>query len=236
MLSVGYHHATTMVEMFADLPADHELFVQFSFIRSDELPDVQTLLNRANREKLGELKEEDRMVLLSLPFKLTPARHRLGLMDEEMQQRVLKARAAFADGLPEELQGTIEFFDADSYNAAANLQDNILFGKIAYGQAESASRVGELIAQVIDELGLRGPVAEAGLTYDVGIAGSESKILSALLEEFSERCLIWSLHRASLAHAFDQVLVMRGGRVVERGTYADLDKDGTYLKELLAAE
>lgn len=272
VLTVGYQLATTMVEMFADLPPDHELFAQFSFIRSDELPEVQTLLNRANREKLGELKEEDRMVLLSLPFKLIPARHRLDLMDDEMLQQVLKARAAFSDGLPEELQGTIEFFDADSYNAAANLQDNILFGKIAYGQAESASRVGELIAQVIDELDLRGPVAEAGLTYEVGIAGSrlsgsqrqklaiarcilkrpdiliiseatasldsgsQSKIMSALLEEFSERCLIWSLHRASLARSFDQVLVMRGGRVVERGTYADLDKDGTYFKELLAAE
>jgi ABC-type multidrug transport system fused ATPase/permease subunit len=272
VLVVGYQLAAAMVEMFADLPPDHELFAQFSFIRADELPDVQALLNRANREKLGELKDEDRMVLLSLPFKLIPARHRLGLIDDEMQQQLLRARAAFADGLPEELKGAVEFFDESTYNAAANLQDNILFGKIAYGQAEAAHRVGNLIAEVIDELDLRDRIAEAGLTFDVGISGSrlsgsqrqklaiarcilkrpdvliiseatasldsaaQSKILSSLPEEFAGRCLVWSLHRASLAKSFDRVLVMRGGRVVEQGTYADLDREGTYFRELLAAE
>ena len=38
-------------------------------------------------------------------------------------------------------------------NAAASLQDNILFGKLAYGQARGAERVGEIIANVIDDLG-----------------------------------------------------------------------------------
>ena len=31
------------------------------------------------------------------------------------------------------------FFDAERYTAGASLQDNILFGKIAYGQAQAAS-------------------------------------------------------------------------------------------------
>ncbi len=272
ILQVGYQLAATMVEMFSDLPPDHELFQQFSFIGSDELPDVQTLLAKANKDKLGELGEEDRMVLLSLPFKLIPARHRLGLIDEDKQGRLLAARAAFAKNLPEELQGTVEFFDADSYNGAANLQDNILFGKVAYGQAQAEARVGEMIAEVIDELGLRQTVAQIGLTYEVGIAGSrlsaaqrqklalarcilkrpdvliiseataaldssaQSKILKSLLEEFSGRGLIWSLHRPDMAKSFDRILVMRGGRVVEQGSFAELDREGTGFRELLAAE
>ena len=272
VLHVGFQLASTMVEMFADLPPEHELFQQFSFISADELPDVQALLNRVDRERLGELKEEDRMVLLSLPFKLIPARHRLGLKDDEMQRRVLEARQAFADNLTEELQGTVEFFAAETYNAAANLQDNILFGKVAYGQAQAATRVGELIAEVVAELDLRQAVTQVGLDFDVGIAGSrlsasqrqklalarailkrpdvliiseatapldsasQSRILAGLLEEFAGRGLIWSLHRAGLAESFDRVLVMRGGRVVEQGSYAELDKDGSYFKELLAAE
>ena len=272
VLDVGYQLAATMVEMFADLPADHELFQQFSFISADELPDVQTLLTRTDKDKLGELGEEDRMVLLSLPFKLIPARHRLGLIDEELQQRVLAARAAFAEKLPNELEDSVEFFNADSYNGAANLQDNILFGKVAYGQAQAAARVGGLIGEVIDDLGLREAIARTGLNFEVGIAGSrlsaaqrqklalarcilkrpdvliiseatvaldsaaQSKIMNSLLEEFSGRGLIWSLHRPGLAKSFDRIVVMRGGRAVEQGSYAELDKEGTSFRELLAAE
>ena len=38
MIATGYQVAATMVELFADLPADHEFFQQFSFISSEELP------------------------------------------------------------------------------------------------------------------------------------------------------------------------------------------------------
>ena len=31
------------------------------------------------------------------------------------------------------------FVDPETYNNAANLQDNILFGKVAYGQAQGTS-------------------------------------------------------------------------------------------------
>src|SRR3546814_9283870 len=45
---------------------------------------------------------------------------------------------------------TIEFFDAERYNAAASLQDNILLGKVAHGHAHASARVGELIGEVVD--------------------------------------------------------------------------------------
>ncbi len=172
VLSVGYQVAATMVELFADLPPDHEFFEQFAFISSEDLPEFQALLSRASKDNLGELKDEDRTSLMSLPFKLIPARHRLGLIDDDMRAKLLEARAAFAAGLPDDLQGKIAFFDAEAYNPAANLQDNILFGKVAYGQAHAADRVGELISEVIDSLNLRRVVAEVGLAYDAGIAGS----------------------------------------------------------------
>ena len=66
----------------------------------------------------------------------------------------------------------IEFFDAEKYISAASLQDNILFGKLAYGQARGAERVGALVADVIDSLGLRAEVLEAGLDFQVGIGGA----------------------------------------------------------------
>ncbi len=272
MLSIGYQVAATMVELFADVPSDHELFQQFSFTSAEDLPDFQALVTRIDRDSLDQLTGEDRISLMSLPFKLIPARHRLGLINEELQLKLLEARQAFANDLPAELQDAIEFFDSDSYNRAANLQDNILFGKIAYGQAEAGARVGRLISEVIEELHLRDTVAEVGLGFDVGIAGSrlvtaqrqklaiaravlkkpdvlilseatasldggvQTRILANLKAEFEGRGLIWSLHRADLAKDFDRVVVMKGGKAVEVGTYDELNQDGTGYKELVAAE
>jgi ABC-type multidrug transport system fused ATPase/permease subunit len=171
-LTVGYQVAATMVELFADLPPDHELFQQFSFVAAEDLPDIQAMLQRTDRQKLDEVDGADRDVLLSLPFKLIPARHRLGLIDDEMQNQLLKARTHFAENLPDELRDSVAFFDVDRYNAAANIQDNILFGKIAYGQAQAMDRVNALVREVVDEMDLREVVSEAGLGFDVGIAGS----------------------------------------------------------------
>ena len=53
------------------------------------------------------------------------------------KSRLLEARRVFRADLPPAAGTEIEFFDADRYNAAASVQDNILFGKIAYGEADA---------------------------------------------------------------------------------------------------
>lgn len=171
LISAGRSVAETMIEIFADLPPGHEFFEQYSFISSDELPEFRTLLSRTDRRPHDEMTEEDRVALMSLPFKVVVAQHRLGIVTEELQQKLLAARDRFAADLPSELASAVEFFDAETYNAAAALQDNILFGKLAYGQAEGPRRVGALIAETLDDLHLRGSVMEAGLEFQVGVGG-----------------------------------------------------------------
>ncbi len=172
ILEIGFAGASTMAEIFADVPPDHELFQQFAFISAEELVEFQALLARVDRDNLAEARPEDRAHLISLPFKLVVSRHRLGLIDEAVQAKILEARTLFIDGLPEELAAAVEFFDAEQYNSASNLQDNILFGKVAYGIPRAQERIGELISDVIKSLGLYDTVAEVGMTYDVGNAGA----------------------------------------------------------------
>ena len=43
LVDVGYRLAGTMVELFQDLPPDHDYFRQFSFISAEDLPDYRTL-------------------------------------------------------------------------------------------------------------------------------------------------------------------------------------------------
>ncbi len=272
LLDTGQQIASTMTDLFADLPPGHPFFEQFSFISAEDLPEYQAILTRINRDSITNLRPEERTMLLSLPFKVSPARHRLGVIDHDLQQRILKARKAFAANLPEEFRGMVEFFDVNGYNAAASLQDNILFGKLAYGQARGGERVGEIIAQVIDDLGLRAAVMEVGLSFHVGNGGgrlssaqrqklgiarailkrpdvlilneatssldgaAQTAILAGLKQEFDGRGLIWAVHRPSMASDFDRALVMKSGRVIEQGTFEELNREGTALHDLVQAE
>jgi putative ABC transport system ATP-binding protein len=172
LVEAGRQVAETMIELFADLPPDHEFFEQFSFISADDLPEFVAILGRIGAGGPAALAKADRTKLLSLPFKLIPARHRLDVIDEAMQVRLLEARRVFRADLPLEARPEIEFFDAERYNAAASVQDNILFGKIAYGEADAPVRVPSVLAEVVDALSLRQTVIDVGLDYNVGTGGS----------------------------------------------------------------
>ncbi len=172
LLKVGHKLAETMLELFSDLPPGHELFERFSFIAYDDLPRVKEIVLRVAATGLERISESDRNMLLGLPFKLVVTKHRLGLIGEDLEERILEARRYFAHNLPQALQGAIEFFDQSRFNSAATLQDNILFGKIASGQADASATIGKLLRQILDELQLRDMVLVVGLDYQVGTGGS----------------------------------------------------------------
>ncbi|MBV9863270.1 MAG: ATP-binding cassette domain-containing protein [Alphaproteobacteria bacterium] len=172
LLTAGAQVAEMMVELFGDLPPEHDFVQEFGFIGADDLPRLERILARRAKVGLGRLSAQDRSQLLSLAFKIIAARDRTGLIDEAMQQRILQARRAFADGLPEALRDKVEFFDPERYNAAARIEENILFGTILRGEADSRERVQDAMAEVLDELDLRRMVARVGLEYEVGTGGS----------------------------------------------------------------
>lgn len=171
LLRMGLSIAETMVELFSGLSPDNPLFEQYSFVSADELPNVRLLLQRLGGKGVEAVPDADRARLMTLPLRYIEARHRLGLIDAGMEDRLLAARRAFAGGLPEALRGSVEAYDYGRYNSAATLQDNILFGRLVYGQAQSETRIGGLVTELLRELGLRDSVIEVGLEYNVGVAG-----------------------------------------------------------------
>jgi len=172
VLRTGHKVAETMVELFSGLPPGHEFFAQYSFIRQEDLPQFEAILKRVTEAGLRGIDEAERRLLLALPFRLIAARHRLGLIDEGFEARVVEARHHFARHLPGEMRGAVEFFDPARYNGAASLQDNILFGKIVTGQAGAVQRITTLMRELLDELGLRPLVVRNGLGYHVGVGGA----------------------------------------------------------------
>ena len=172
LVEIGRSIAATMVEIFADLPPGHDYFDRFAFVAQDELPDYARLLQRADRRGVNRLKARDRTVLLALSFKLVEARHRLGLIDDELRRRLVAARRAMRAELPAAFLAGIEFFEPERYSAAASILDNLLFGRVAYGVPEASPRIEAAVAALIETAGLEPILLSAGLGSPVGSAGA----------------------------------------------------------------
>jgi putative ABC transport system ATP-binding protein len=225
LLRTGHKVAETMVELFSGLPPGHEFFAQYSFIRQEDLPQFEAVLKRVAEAGLKGVDDAERALLLGLPFKLIASRHRLGLIDDGFEARVVEARRHFAANLPAELRGAVAFFDPEGYNAAASLADNILFGKVVTGQAGAAARITALVRELLDELGLRPLVLRIGLDYQVGQGGARLAVPDrqkvALVRALLKRPVLLvldqaaaSLDPASQSRVLEGVLAERKGQCV----------------------
>lgn len=171
-LEIGAQVAETMVDLFADLDANHSLMDQYSFISADELPEFQSIMNRIKRDGLDSLPQSEKLRLQSLAFNLAPERHRLGLIDQDTQNRILTARQLFRASLPAELAASITFFDPEQLNLQSSIQDNVLFGKVVYGRPQAEASVRASMGEVLSGFGLTQEIVNVGLNFDVGVSGS----------------------------------------------------------------
>jgi ABC-type multidrug transport system fused ATPase/permease subunit len=269
-LNAGLQITEIMLDLFSDVEPDSELFEQFSFIDADDLPEFNKLLQQSRQHGVENLPDDDRRRLISLPFRLIVARHRLGLITESIQQSILEARRKIHQLAQNEDLG-IEFFDEASYNPRISIQDNILFGKLAYGQAHAQQKINNLIADVVESLDLRNDIIEAGLRYEVGVAGgrlsaiqrqklglarallkapdmlvvnealssldpsSERRLIENVRNTMEQRGILWILGRVQLAEQFDTVMVMERGKLLDKGSFAEMQQGNEHFQQLLAS-
>jgi len=268
LYAAGVKVAGLMVELFADVAPDSDLFDQYAFISADDLPEFRTLLAKISENTLAATSDDEKARLLALTFRLVLAQHRLGVIDEAMERKVVEARAEFRRRY-EGRDDVVEFFEPDRFSSTLSIQDNILFGRVALEHANAQARVNTLVREVAAEVGMNPELVRLGLEYEVGNGGSrlsysqrqrlaiargliknpdvlvfneptsgldpasEARVLSAVLEWAKGRTVVWALGRADLAQAFDRVLVLDEGRVVEQGTFEELDREGTALKRMI---
>ena len=65
---------------------------------------------------------------------------------------------------------------------------------------------------------------------------AQQLVLAALQEQCKDVAMIVVLQRARFARRFDHVVVMESGRVIEQGSFAELDHPGSSLTQLIEAE
>jgi ABC-type multidrug transport system fused ATPase/permease subunit len=128
------------------------------------------MLGKLTAGRAAGIPERAKARLLALTFKLVVARHRLGVIDEAMQVKVVKARAEFARRFAN--QNVVEFFDPNRFSSSLSLQENILFGRTVLEHANAPARINALVREVASEVGMDAALIRAGLDFEVGNAGS----------------------------------------------------------------
>jgi ABC-type multidrug transport system fused ATPase/permease subunit len=174
LLDIGLKVAQRMVELFHDLPPGHEFFDRYAFFDVAKLDDHVRLIREARSKGAAKLSDDDQALLRSLALGLVPARHRLGLINEEMQDRIVAARPRVRDRLTESGRDgglDIRFLDPDAYHPFAPVRVNVLFGRVAVDRPDAERRVDEILARVMDRNDLTGAITELGLGTDIGVAG-----------------------------------------------------------------
>jgi putative ABC transport system ATP-binding protein len=171
LVNMGARIAETMVDIFRGLPLGHPLFDQFSFVHADELGEFEAILKRLGMSGRAGATREDHERLLALTLPYVEPRHRLGLLDEPMMDRLLAGRAQFREILDRNGREDVRFYDPDTLNPAATVRDNLLFGRVNEGVADARERVRLVGADIIGEMSLRGGIEHVGLDQQVGPAG-----------------------------------------------------------------
>jgi putative ABC transport system ATP-binding protein len=171
LVRMGARIAETMVDIFRGLPLGHPLFDQFSFVHADELGEFEAILKRLGKSGRAGETVEDRERLLALTLPYIEPRHRLGLLDEGMIERLLAGRVQVREIFGRHGRDDIRFYEPDTLNPAATVRDNLLFGRVNERVADARERVRLIGAEIIDEMALRGGIERVGLDHQVGPAG-----------------------------------------------------------------
>jgi putative ABC transport system ATP-binding protein len=169
--NMGLEIASTVIELFRDLPPNHPFFDQLTFMSADDLPEYEALVQRLRGKDFASAPQKDRERVAALALYYVEPRHRFGLLDDDLRAKIVAARKSFRQGLPEDLKGAIEFYDPERYNISASLLDNVLFGRIAQTRADAEMQTRGVVREMLNDLGLAEQVYRLGLEFNVGVGG-----------------------------------------------------------------
>ncbi|KGD96859.1 ABC transporter transmembrane domain-containing protein [Rhizobium sp. YS-1r] len=170
-VDTGLTIAGNMVEIFSGLPPDHPFFNQVPFLTADDIVYYQQVLQKLGTRRSHALSAEEERAVVRLTLEYIEPRYRLGVLHDDLREKIVGAREIFFAELPAHLRGLIEHYDPDGYMSYATLQENILFGKIANRNADAPSEIRNIAARVSRERGFYHQLLRVGLEFDIGAGG-----------------------------------------------------------------
>ncbi|WP_353181190.1 ABC transporter ATP-binding protein/permease [Bosea sp. (in: a-proteobacteria)] len=172
LAEMGRRIVATVVEIFAGLPTGHALFERYSFGIAFDFERLNALAaTLAKQDMRAPLDPETECDLVALALGYIEPKHRLNLIDQRLQQRILRARASFRKHLPADAVGDVAFYDPDKVMFGASVRDNLLFGRVGYGIADAGQKVSMAVHEALSRVGLEGTLYRLGLDTESGIRG-----------------------------------------------------------------
>ncbi len=172
LVEMGGRIVATVVEIFAGLPAGHALFERYSFgehFDFERLNELAEIL--AKHDMRGPLDPETERDLVALALGYSEPKHRLNLIDERLERRILRARESFHRHLPADAVGDVDFYDPNKVMFSASVRDNLMFGRIGYGIPDAGRKVDEIVFRALERGGLGEALYRLGLDTESGIRG-----------------------------------------------------------------
>jgi putative ABC transport system ATP-binding protein len=223
LFAMGREVAATTIELFGDLKPDNPFFDQLDYMAAEDIPLYRAALGRIANHPMKEVSEDDRRLILKLPFAYVESKNRLDLLDDDLKARIVDARRALRAQLEAMDPCPVNFFDPDRYIPSATVIDNVLFGRVSASVAEANLKVADAIRNLLGEMQMADEIFRIGLSFNIGSGGkrlSESQrqrlqLARALLKKPDFLIVNQALNtldsRAQKA-AIDMVLAKASGR------------------------
>lgn len=172
LFELGKNVAETTLELFGDLNIDDPFFDQLTYMTADELPEYKETLNRiGNKTDLEQIQSKDRLMIMRLPLAYIEEQNRLGLLTDTLKEKILTARKKLRSKLMELPTSPVSFYERDSYNSSATIQDNVLLGRVSSTVPEGLERVTSAIRDLLEEMHLTDDIFNIGLSFNIGSGG-----------------------------------------------------------------
>ena len=97
---MGRRIAETLIDVFGDLAPNNPLLERMDLMAPEEIETYRSILRRIAGAAPEAIDAADRRSIMRLAFGYIEPRHRLGLLDEDLQAAIVAARKAFRDNLP----------------------------------------------------------------------------------------------------------------------------------------
>ncbi|WP_424830637.1 ABC transporter transmembrane domain-containing protein [Ruegeria sp.] len=160
----------TLNQTFGRDGADHPLFLRLGLSKDmyHRLLDIQ---ERRGAKGDNELSDQDRALLLTVPFMLTAEQIGPNFPDE-YKDKILSIRQNRAEQLRNALKGMFVPVSPDVYLPRLTALENALYGRVSIMAGSHAEEIEDLVAEVLNEAGLRRRAA--AIIYDLpsGLGGN----------------------------------------------------------------
>ncbi|CAN1541963.1 ABC_6TM_exporters domain containing protein [Rhabdaerophilaceae bacterium] len=176
LAQIGLTLVETVLDVFGTLVPGSPLLERYAFIDLQDRDELRRLVADASMGDAAALRPAVRDRLIGYALNYVEPRHRLGLLEDVLKDRILRARHSFRQFLSEAGTREISFYDQRALVRHASMRDNLLFGRVTASNSNARARIDPILQDVLAERGLEGLIVDLGLSREAGPGG---RLLSA---------------------------------------------------------